>query len=279
MRARCDTCGLNFANPLPSESDLIDYNASYFATAHGGIPTNLVSRAFFSAVSRLRLAYLDKYLGAQRVDVSRIMEFGPGPGFFAASWLERHKGTTYLACETDTSCHAALAELGVRLIKSDQLNDSSTPVDLVVISHVLEHVSEPKAFLEHATKSLRKGGVLFIEVPCMDFEHKPIDEPHLLFFDKKPMQYLLYASGFDHIELAYFGQEIDSLRSTSRFKKTWRALRSRMIGRGLIKPFSSKCLGMEALSNPLERAIVAPFKAHCESSKPAWWLRAIAIKK
>lgn len=270
---------MGFTSPMPNADALSDYNASYFAAAHGGIPTDVGAVAFFSGIARLRLAYLESYLTEQRAPVSRLLEFGPGQGFFAASWLERHPGTTYLACETDASCHAALENLGVRLVGVPSFTETLDSVDLVVMSHVLEHVATPKTFLEDATKTLRKGGCLFIEVPCLDYEHKLIDEPHLLFFDKKPMQHLLSTAGFDDIEVGYFGQEIGGLRSPTFARKAWMALRSRMISRGLVAPFARKTLGMEILSNPLERAAVAPFKAHCESSKPAWWLRAAARKR
>ena len=266
---------------MPSEEALIDYNTNYFATAHGGTPSNAVALAFFSGIARLRCAHLERYLSVlgRNIAISRLLEFGPGPGFFAACWLERHPDTTYMARETDTSCYAALGRLGVQLVGAVSSSEVAAPVDLVVMSHVLEHVAEPKAFIEGAARNLRKGGVLFIEVPCMDFDHKPIYEPHLLFFDKKPMQHLLSTSGFDDIEVGYYGQAIDALRSTPVLHKVWMAIRSRLIHRGLVAPFAWNMSEMEALTSPLERAVVAPFKAHCESSKPAWWLRAVARKR
>jgi SAM-dependent methyltransferase len=147
------------------------------------------------------------------------------------------------------------------------------------MSHVLEHVTAPKKFIKDATKSLRNGGIVFIEVPCLDYKHKPADEPHLLFFDKKSMHRLLIESGFENIELSYFGREIDELQSASTLKAILLALRSRLIGVGVVWPFARQRDGMEALLNPLERAAIAPFKAHIESHKPAWWLRAVAQKR
>lgn len=279
MRAQCRSCGMAFTTPMPGEKALFEYNARYFATAHGGTPTSTVALAFFSGIARLRVAYLERYLSAQRVAVSRLLEFGPGLGFFAASWLERHPKTTYMARETDTSCHATLKKLGVQLVGAVSSSEVAAPVDLVVMSHVLEHVAAPRAFLEHATRNLRKGGVLFVEVPCLDFEHKLIDEPHLLFFDKGPIRHLLKASGFVDIEVGYYGQEIRGMRSNSILQRPWMVLRARLIGLGLIAPFAWKRSGMEALTSRLERAAIAPFKAHCESTKPAWWLRAVARKQ
>ncbi len=277
-RAHCNSCGMVFATPMPGDKVLDEYNASYFASAHGGQPRGLVATAFFSGIARLRLAYLERYLGKHNVNVSSLMELGPGTGFFARNWRAKYPETTYLAIETDTSCHASLREVGVHLVEASAMAEGNMSVDLVVMSHVLEHVSNPIKFLKDATRNLRKGGAIFIEVPCRDWEHKPIDEPHLLFFDKGPMHLLLSKLGFDYIEVSYHGQEIDRLRSASVLRVKWMALRSKLIALGLVAPFARVRPGMEMLADPLERAAVAPFKAHRESPKPAWWLRAVAQK-
>ena len=54
------------------------------------------------------------------------------------------------------------------------------------------------SFLNVASSWIRK----------IDFT-RPIDEPHLLFFDKISMRHLLMATGFIDIKLDYVGQEID----------------------------------------------------------------------
>lgn len=277
-RVQCSSCGMVFATPMPSDSALDEYNANYFSTAHGGQPGNAVATAFFSGIARLRIAYLERYLGTHDITVSTLLECGPGPGFFARNWLERHPESTYMAVETDTSCHASLKAIGVQLIDGLGMAKDAGSVDLVVMSHVLEHVPHPKKFLARATRTLSPGGALFIEVPCREYEHKPIDEPHLLFFDKKPMHRFLSELGFDEIEVSYHGSEISRLRSGSTLGAKWMALRSRLIAAGIVAPFARASVGMEPLVNPVERAAVAPFNAHRESLMPAWWLRAVARK-
>jgi SAM-dependent methyltransferase len=267
-----------FAAPMPQIAALEDYNASYFASAHGGQPRNSLAAAFFSGIARLRLAHLELYLDKKNISVSSLLELGPGPGFFARNFLEKHPETTYMAIETDTSCHASLQEMSVHVVSAAGLSEDTDPVDLVVMSHVLEHVSNPIKFLTDATRNLRNGGVLFIEVPCRDWEHKLIDEPHLLFFDKGPMQHLLRQLGFEDIQVSYHGQEIERLRSASVWRSRLMALRSKLIALGLVAPFAQVRPGMETLTDPLERAVVAPFKAHRETQKPAWWLRVLSIK-
>lgn len=277
QRSRCRSCGMVFASPMPGEIALEQYNSSYFSTAHGEQPRSASAVAFFSGIARLRLEYVQHYLVANNIAVLRLLELGPGTGFFARAWLEKFPGTEYLARETDTSCHASLQKLGVELTDGFSSDADSKAIDLVVMSHVLEHVPRPTNFLAEATRNLREGGALFIEVPCQDYKHKSLDEPHLLFFDKEPMQHLLRQAGFENIVMSYHGVPINQLRSPSKLRALWIAFRTRLISSGLVAPFARVRPGMEAL-DAIERAMVAPFEAHCEPSTPAWWLRAMATK-
>jgi SAM-dependent methyltransferase len=275
-RAHCKTCEMVFADPMPSDSAMSEFNASYFNNAHGGKPQGAATLAFFSGIARLRAAHLEHYLRQNEISVSKVHEVGPGPGWFARSWMAQHPRTTYSAIETDASCHVVLREIGVQMAPIGNTADAE-PVDLVVMTHVLEHVTEPAAFLLESTQRLRLGGILFIEVPCRDWEHKPLDEPHLLFFDKGPMQRLLEQVGFDQIQVSYHGQKIEHLRRPSWIRRAWNGFRNRLIARGIIAPFSRSGPGLESLT-ALERATVRPFNAHLEMVQPAWWLRAVARK-
>lgn len=264
---------------MPSNIALEQYNLSYFSSAHGGQPNSRIAIAFFSGIARLRIEHVNRFLVANNITVTRILECGPGTGFFARAWLEKFPQTEYLAIETDKSCHKLLQELGVKLVDGAQSRTASSIVDLVVMSHVLEHVPRPTEFIMEATLNLRDGGALFVEVPCQDYEHKATDEPHLLFFDKNPMEHLLRLAGFKNIATSYHGVPISRLQSPQRLRTLLLSIRARLIARGVIAPFRRVFPGMEVLSDPLERAAIAPFQAHCESPNPAWWLRALAIKQ
>jgi len=276
-RAHCDACGMVFASPMPAEAALKDYNTSYFSSAHDGLANNASTVAFFSGLSRLRIAHIERYLEIHHIDVSSVFELGPGSGVFARNWLEKHPKTKYAASETDHSCHPYLHQLGVNVV-DNSVEFKPPATDLIVMSHVLEHVTNPIKFLSDATQCLRKGGALFIEVPCRDYEHKSQDEPHLLFFDKEPMQGLLGQLGFNNISLSYHGVRLNRLRSPFFLHAKWMALRSKLIRFGIVRPFARRYPGMEILNDPSERAMIAPFQAHTESDTPAWWLRALATK-
>jgi len=274
-RAICGDCSMVFAAPMPTDADLANYNASYFVTAHGGQPSSPLAQAFFAGIARLRLAFLRAFLDKHRIDVERVLELGPGPGFFARSWLEQVPQSIYSALETDRSSHESLLKLGVKLV--DTADEVSA--DLVVMSHVLEHVSDPVGFVRAATRGLRAGGAVFIEVPCRDWEHKTLDEPHILFFDKVSMYRLLNGLGFTDIEIAYYGQTIAQLKTESKLHLVLTRVRAKLISWGLVAPFATTQGGLETLADPLQRAIVGPYGAHRESKEPAWWLRAVARKR
>jgi hypothetical protein len=180
--------------------------------------------------------------------------------------------TKYFALESDLDNQRRLADFGLSLLETPRALNRSA--DLVIMSHVLEHVASPTEFLSEMTADLREGGCVFVEVPCRDWEYKSLDEPHLLFFDKKPIQLLLEKCGFSDIQVSYFGPP---LQGSSNFQRM-QAWRERLLARGLVWPFSRVQEGTEMLADPLERAVVTPFRAHRESTQPAWWLRAVAIK-
>jgi SAM-dependent methyltransferase len=277
-RLRCDGCGLVFASPMPDAAALNQYNSTYFAAAHGGIPADAVSIAYHAAINRLRVIHVENYLGARCIVVGSVLEIGPGGGHFANSWLERHSKCEYAVVESDITMHAWLRSLGIDVRTNAAAIPATASIDLVVMSHVLEHTTSPAAFIADTTAALKQGGVLFIEVPCRDFEFKPMDEPHLLFFDKSSLDTLLSACGFGHIQLTYHGRTIEQLRSESKIGRAWARARAHLLARGIVAPFASDAPELDVLQRPLERAAVAPFEAHHEQVAPAGWLRAMAVK-
>lgn len=263
-----------FVSPMPSDDDLASYNSSYFETAHGGISSSPLEKSFFQGIASLRLSYLMKFLGRHNVKCQHVLEFGPGPGYFAKCWLEQDPQIIYSAVETDCASHKSLESLGVKLISSSD----SVYSDVVVMSHVLEHTSNPVEFVKMATRGLNPGGVLFIEVPCQDWAHKSLDEPHILFFDKNPIKLMLEDLGFTDIELAYFGPTIRQLKANSKIRSFLMRARTKLIRFGIVTPFSIGKKSMDGIPDSLTRAVIYPHKAHIESNEPAWWLRVIARK-
>jgi 2-polyprenyl-3-methyl-5-hydroxy-6-metoxy-1,4-benzoquinol methylase len=76
--------------------------------------------------------------------------------------------------------------------------------DLVHASHVIEHVTDPKAFLRELRRLLRPGGYLVVSTPNIDgFQSRLFKErwrsaipDHMVLFSKRTLQAILSAAGF-----------------------------------------------------------------------------------
>ena len=276
---KCNNCKFVFVNPMPSEEILKEFNETYFNSAHGGFNLSKTAEAFFSGISKIRYNYLKKYLLKNNINnCVNILEIGPGKGFFAENYLNHNKSHNYYVIESDQTCYDSLLKIGTNILDKDSYINTNLQFDVVIISHVLEHVSDPIEFLKLMTLKLREGGVLYIDVPCLDYLHKELDEPHLLFFDKNPMNILLEKLDFNKIEINYFGQQINNLVDKTKLNLYFQYFRSILISKGFSFLFGKSNKDLRMLSSSLERAVMIPYKAHIESEVPAWWLRAIATK-
>jgi SAM-dependent methyltransferase len=269
---QCHECGFHFCSPMPSKADLVAYNTHYFDEAHAGVAEAESARPFHRAINHLRFRHVARYLEVGK-DGLRVLEVGPGLGDFAQHMMRARPASQYSVVESDDSCRAALADLGYRHWPAVNQVPEHERFDLVVMSHVLEHMSDPVAELKRLKGFMAAGAILFIEVPCRDFEHKDSDEPHLLFFDKEPMARLLSEVGLEPQKISWHGRSIRDLRRQEGFMdKVLRRIGTSAVRRGLL-PISAD---LAAITDPADRAAVWAFKADRTSDEPAWWLRTVA---
>ena len=276
---KCSNCHMVFVDPFPSDKALKDYNDTYFDSAHGGHSLAKETIAVFKGLASLRGTYLSNFLNKKNIKSERILEIGPGPGYFAENWKKNYTNKEYFAIETDETCYSNLNKIGVKLIKEKDFNNYEGKMDVIIISHVLEHVSDPKGFLSFANSFLKKGGALFVEIPCNDFQHKTIMEPHLLFFDKKPLKFLLEKVNFKEIETNYYGKKISLLKNESFFKKKLNSLINKIVLNSGAYNFLRLDEGdLKFIKRKYVRFSVSSYNAHLESDEPTWWLRSLSIK-
>ena len=269
---QCKVCELVFAWPLPSDEDLYKYNSNYFFSAHGGISRSRDSEAFFEGMAIIRYKYLENHLNINSTESFRVLEIGPGGGHLAKHILDKNSNIFYDAIEMDEQCHSNLILNGVNV---RDFNSLDCQYDLIIISHVLEHVAMPCEFLGRYQSFLKANGCIFIEVPCRDWVHKDLDEPHLLFFEKKSFFNLFNQLSFDVIDIGYFGKTIDSLTKNGLVDKC-----VNITIRGFIKLRLEAVLGvlirdLNFLPSSLHKLVIKTTNAHIRSSQPAWWLRVI----
>lgn len=273
---KCKSCGMVFANPMPDESVLAEYNAAYFDNAHKGLPKDRTALKFFEGIARLRLAHLESYLTPNDAGCEAMLEVGPGIGLFCTAYRARYPQARYCVVESDASCYLQLRQSDAEIFESFRaLRATGFRANRLLMSHVLEHVSHPLSFLEEALSFLEPRGVVFIEVPCRDDEFKERHESHLLFFDKPSMQRLLERLGLSEIRLSYHGKEIERLKhERGLVGSVIRKAQMTLARIGIYKP--SEVLSL--INDSLMRSVLVSYDAHLEKQKSSWWLRALARK-
>ncbi len=209
----CDTCGLVQAISRPAPKALADYYAlDYRRGGCYGSDVADVSRfpkdnLFYynrgQSIAELVAPYLPK-------ETPQILDVGAGYGHILYALGQKYPHSTRLAIEFSEVCVDHLQSLGVKVCTQpveELLPRMEQRFDLVVLSHVFEHLLEPRRVLELIHACLAPGGVLYIEVPNIpadallrypDHIWAPrYDEPHITFFSVSTLRTILASVGFD----------------------------------------------------------------------------------
>lgn len=250
-----------FADPMPDQTALDNFNSAYFLNAHGVTKRDLVTETYFSAVASSRVRYLEENIMLSNVD--RILEVGPGPGYLAAKLLDRYPGLDYQAIESDTSSHSKLQALGVNVVQ-----EPSQDIDIVIMSHVLEHVTSPANFVNYYANFLSNDGCLFIEVPCEDYLYKDKDEPHLLFFSLQALKVFLEKLGFQIEKLSFHGKTHKSLTKENKLRRFLERIKLKLLRCKYTLPYFD--------TMDLESHLAKMYDLDNSPNEPTWWLRVIA---
>jgi SAM-dependent methyltransferase len=96
-----------------------------------------------------------------------VLEVGSGPAFFAKQISSKR----YVGLEFNDKAIERAKQNNVTLIKQsveDYARQTQEIFDVIVSFQVLEHVSEPAAFIEGCLFALRPGGKLILSVPSVE---------------------------------------------------------------------------------------------------------------
>ena len=89
----------------------------------------------------------------------------------------------------------------------DRRREFAGHYDAIILFDVLEHIADEKAFLEAALFHLKKGGMLFINVPALQGLFSRYDEAvgHLRRYDKGMMAGLIKSASLELVNMRYWG--------------------------------------------------------------------------
>ncbi|WP_158085696.1 methyltransferase domain-containing protein [Henriciella aquimarina] len=147
-------------------------------------------------------AFVEKLTGAG--DFPAVLDFGGGFGGALAAFPESER----FIYEMDPLAREHLETLkGVEVLGPELFEDEAFKgrFDLIILSHVLEHMRDPLFELERLQTMLKPEGYLFLEVPTEDetvirlqLENMKPGLGHLFHFEQKTLKKMLAkAKGFD----------------------------------------------------------------------------------
>jgi SAM-dependent methyltransferase len=187
----CNNCNNAFRKPSPAK---INYT------------TKIPMPDFFSTslMNMHHYNFIEKNLGFN--NIKSILEIGSGNGALIRYIRKKNKDIAITSIEPGAIfCKKLLRIKNVTVIndymEKIQINDK---FDLVIMSHVLEHLENPLQSIKYVYKEcLSDGSALYLDVPNQDYElrnklsAKMAPMMHLFFFSGLGIKHLLNIVGFN----------------------------------------------------------------------------------
>lgn len=215
--AKCDSCSV-FKNVMAKKNeDLLSSIADkYYEIDFGDNPylrfkkiieLKPVDSDNYSRVNRIS-RFLDQwYTNEQKLE---ILDIGSGLGVFPFAFkiLNSQRISNLVCIEPDPIAAAHLRSLGEFQVDEAIFEQGSKhqEKDFISLNKVLEHVSDPLKMLADIKKSLKKTGVLYVEVPhsattvLRESSDNILGSLHKYLFDNVSLTYVLTSVGFDVLE-------------------------------------------------------------------------------
>jgi SAM-dependent methyltransferase len=209
----CDECGLVQTLPRPSLKALSDYYAvDYRNGCFAGADV-----ADLSKFPKDNLYYYNRGQSIAELlkphiqtDTPQILDIGAGFGHILYALGERYPQAPRTAIEFSEVCVEHLQGLGIE-VYTDAVEESLPKIgrkfDVIILSHVFEHLLNPLETAELIREHLAPDGVLYIEVPNIpadsllrypDHVWAPrFEEPHISLFSVPTLRNTLETAGFD----------------------------------------------------------------------------------
>jgi 2-polyprenyl-3-methyl-5-hydroxy-6-metoxy-1,4-benzoquinol methylase len=175
----CEHCGGGTAWPRPTQQALDDF---YGRGGYWHSVSSALQHAHEMSQGWLRVERMQPAVSATRFAVADI---GAGHGGIPRALAHlRLPVSRYAFVEPDDAAAGRISSLRAPfpIQRAPALKDLGSGYDLVFLNHVLEHVSDPLAFLQEAVRHVRPGGLVYVETPHADYRFKDDVFPHTFFF-------------------------------------------------------------------------------------------------
>lgn len=240
---QCKKCGLIYTNPRPKQSIISEYYPDDYWD---------IDEATKSSEAKLKL-FIHKFINkfsykltiAPQID-GKILDIGCGDGKLLFK-LKKDGWRTYGVETSELAAEYAQNKYDIEIfngtVEEAQFEDET--FDVVILNHVLEHLSDPTATLNEINRIMAEGGILAVGIPnAGSFEAKFFKKywtawelpRHLYHFTPETASSLLEKTGFEE-QIIKFDNNPNIILSS--FKYVFQDLRiNPLIGLTLIFPFA-----------------------------------------
>lgn len=159
----CHDCGLLQTNPVLREEDYHDFYSNHYRNLYTGTQTSMPH--FFDEQRIRGTTFFNDLSGRGFLkNPKKVLEVGCGAGGILSVFAQH--GHQVTGIDLDKSYLAYGRSRGLNLIFGTSNNLTvSDKFDVIIYSHVVEHLFDPRKELRRARELLSPDGILLIEVP------------------------------------------------------------------------------------------------------------------
>jgi len=201
---QCSACGVLVLDPLPSVEKLVQYYPSQYHSYNR--PESLITKILWHCVLRNKIALLKKLMPPG----SRFLDVGCSDGYVIRE-LEKRGGWRGSGIEFQADIaekgRTAGTDIYTGVLEHAPFDDET--FNLIIMDHLLEHVTSPEKTMQSAHRLLKPGGYIVGDIPNTDSWdansagrfwgglHTP---RHLFLMNKNNLKQLAQRTGFNLVE-------------------------------------------------------------------------------
>ena len=222
----CKNCGLIFTSPYICESSLPFYYNNFYHPLHFGTAEPIESLFSKGQGSKI-FNFVKPYLGLSDI---KIFEMGAGCGTNLLEFANVAKNNNVAVACYGTEYNKGYVKhgnkKGLKLTSNsieDFANKTNDKFDLIILSHVFEHLTDPFDILNYFKEISHKDTILYIEVPgVLDLKTryvydcdflKYLTHAHIFNFSLSSLNTILNQCGY---ELVQGNEKIESIFRVNR---------------------------------------------------------------
>lgn len=203
----CEECQTLYMNPRPSPELMASYykdSENYRYWAKYIFPASENSRR--EKIHKPWLERVINYCNEYKIEKGTLLEIGSGFGTFSELAIKSNSFKKVIAVDPNPDMAEACKKRGITLINKriEDITDEIANVDVAVAFEMIEHLFEPRTFLNQCSRLIKQNGIVVISCPngqgfdvkLLGKDSLAVDAEHVNLFNPKSLTRLVESCGF-----------------------------------------------------------------------------------